>query len=1085
MDYMPDTSTAAGAAKAADRSKRRSLTALSKPKRVRIGEKEAEESKQLLSKLLSSTEEKERKSLAEECAAFANHYGVRALKGAHLWPAVSTELFAKKIRTPQVLGALELSQALLSSNALLRGQLEPHLVTLLTPLLDLQAAKDKEVAKLAGDLARNLVKSLNPIATRNVVTYALEGLENSKKWQTKMLALEILELLATLNPMQVLVCLPVMIPVLSDCMWDTKPDVKAAATQCMTTTTALLDNKDIERFIPAVINCINHPESVPEIIHQLGATTFVQEVDSGTLALMVPLLGRGLRERQTSIKRKSALIIDNMCKLVDDPEVAAPFLPLLLPALEHVHDIVADPECRGVVENAVNTLKRCGGGAAAAANVLTAEEKREKVYNTLDKLMPTKLEGFFAPVRKYMAKLALALVLARDFDRNAWISSLSPHSATWLLVTGREHEDGGEETEASAEKLALAALASCEEAIAPKSGEEEELEEGEELCNCEFSLAYGAKILLNRTHLRLMRGRRYGLCGANGCGKSTLMRAISNEQVEGFPPRSVLKTVYVEHDIDGSEADTGLVDFIDASEGVECHDKAEIARILKNYGFSDEMVNHQAIGSLSGGWKMKLALARAMLMNADILLLDEPTNHLDVVNVAWLENYLLGLKTVTSIIVSHDSGFLDHVCTDIIHYEGNYKLKRYKGNLSEFVKKVPRAAAYYSLGAAQSVFRFPEPGFLEGIKTKERAILKMKNVDFQYPGSSKKQLHDISMQCSLASRVAVIGPNGAGKSTLIKLLTGELESEIGTVWKHPNLRIAYVAQHAFHHIEQHLDSTPNEYIQWRYATGEDREELDKNDRMHGAANEKVMQQVFIIDGEKRVVEELVGRRKLKQSYEYEVSWVGRSSVDNTWISRQKLEDMGFGKKIAEVDSAEAAKMGLNRPLTAKEIEKHLAEVGLEPEFASHSHIRGLSGGQKVKLVIGAAMWNKPHMLVLDEPTNYLDRESLGALATAIREYGGGVVIVTHNREFSEALCNEVWKVDEGRLTPSGHNWVSGNGSTKIAEEDAEDQVDGQGNTIKAVQKKTKLSSKELRKKKKDRMERRKRGEEVYTTDEDL
>jgi elongation factor 3 len=483
---------------------------------------------------------------------------------------------------------------------------------------------------------------------------------------------------------------------------------------------------------------------------------------------------------------------------------------------------------------------------------------------------------------------------------------------------------------------------------------------------------------------------------------------------------------------------------------------------------------------------MKLALARAMLMNADILLLDEPTNHLDVVNVAWLENYLLGLKTVTSIIVSHDSGFLDHVCSDIIHYEPNYKLKRYRGNLSEFVKKVPRAASYYSLEATQIKFSFPEPGLLEGIKTKERAILKMKNVDFQYPGSDRKQLIDISMQCSLASRVAVIGPNGAGKSTLIKLLTGEIESEVGTVWKHPNLRIAYVAQHAFHHIEKHLDSTPNEYIQWRYATGEDREELDKNDRMNDTeANKKVMEQVFVIDGEKRVVEELVGRRKLKQSYEYEVSWVNRSSVDNTWISRQKLEEMGFGKKIAEVDSAEAAKMGLNRPLTAKEIEKHLTEVGLEPEFATHSRIRGLSGGQKVKLVIGAAMWNKPHMLVLDEPTNYLDRESLGALAMAIKEYGGGVVIVTHNREFTEALCNEVWMVDAGQLTPSGHNWVSGNGTTVVKEEAQEDMVDAQGNTVKAVQKKKKLSSKELRKKKKDRMERRKRGEEVYTTDEEL
>ncbi|CEP11962.1 hypothetical protein [Parasitella parasitica] len=104
---------------------------------------------------------------------------------------------------------------------------------------------------------------------------------------------------------------------------------------------------------------------------------------------------------------------------------------------------------------------------------------------------------------------------------------------------------------------------------------------------------------------------------------------------------------------------------------------------------------------------------------------------------------------------------------------------------------------------------------------------------------------------------------------------------------------------------------------------------------------------------------------------------------------------------------------------------------------------------------------------------------------AIKAYGGGVVIVTHNREFTEALCNEVWMVDAGRLTPSGHNWVSGNGTTKIEEAEEEDQVDGFGNKIKKVEKKKKLSSKELRQKKKDRMARRKRGEEVYTTDEEL
>jgi len=135
------------------------------------------------------------------------------------------------------------------------------------------------------------------------------------------------------------------------------------------------------------------------------------------------------------------------------------------------------------------------------------------------------------------------------------------------------------------------------------------------------------------------------------------------------------------------------------------------------------------------------------------------------------------------------------------------------------------------------------------------------------------------------------------------------------------------------------------------------------------------------------------------------------------------------------------------------------------------------------LVIGAAMWNRPHMLVLDEPTNYLDRESLGGLATAIREYGGGVVIVTHNREFSEELCSEVWKVDAGRLVASGHNWVSGNGTTAVVDKEDEDQIDATGNTVKTVRK-TKLTSKELRKKKKDRMERRKRGEEVWSDEDD-
>ncbi|KAI8081491.1 armadillo-type protein [Halteromyces radiatus] len=1020
--------------------------------------------KKLLEKLSSITGgEDERSAVAKSLVSYIeSHGGAKCLDQTKIIEVLEKDLQSKKNQVAR-LNAIETIHTMLLSGPIT----EPYLVPFLSTFLELQADKQAIVKQKAEEIANKLCIKVNPHATAIIVPYLLKGLENSSKWQTKMLSLRLLELLVKTHPEPFYITIPEVIPVVSGCMWDTKADVKKQATTTMGVICALIENKDIERFIPAVIGCINHPENVPETIHLLGATTFVHEVDTATLSIMVPLLSRGLQERATPIKRKSALIIDNMCKLVDDPEVAAPFLPLLLPALEKVQDMVADPECRGVVQKALVTLKSAGGNSSTeqkqqSAIILSKQEKSAKVDTAFKALLPSKVDGSLEVVVRYIKDIALNLCIAKNFFKQVWIDSLVPYL---LMLPNTNKTD--------AEGLASMALDKCEEAVTPKDTEEDD-DEGEDLCKCEFSLAYGAKILLNRTSLHLKRGRRYGLCGANGCGKSTLMRAIANEQVDGFPPKSELKTVYVEHDIDGSEADTPLIDFIISSQGVETKDRDQVHKILREYGFTEEMVTSMPIGALSGGWKMKLALARAMLMNADILLLDEPTNHLDVVNVAWLENYLLGLKTVTSMIVSHDSGFLDHVCSDIIHYEANYKLKRYRGNLSEFVKKVPKAASYYSLEASQIHFAFPEPGYLEGIKTKERAILKMKNVDFQYPGTNRKQLINISMQCSLASRVAVIGPNGAGKSTLIKLLTGEIESDIGTVWKHPNLRIAYVAQHAFHHIEKHLDSTPNEYIQWRYATGEDREELEKVDRVINEDEEKQMNQTFVIDGEKRVVEDLVGRRKLKQSYEYEVSWKGRSSVDNTWLSRQKLENMGFAKKIAEVDALEAAKLGLNRPLTSKEIEKHLTEIGLEPEFATHSRIRGLSGGQKVKLVIGAAMWNKPHMLVLDEPTNYLDRESLGALATAIKNYGGGVVIVTHNREFSEALCSEVWKVDNGELVASGHNWVSGNGTTKIDEKEDEDQVDAQGNTVKANKKKVKLTSKELRKKKKERMERRKR-----------
>jgi elongation factor 3 len=261
-----------------------------------------------------------------------------------------------------------------------------------------------------------------------------------------------------------------------------------------------------------------------------------------------------------------------------------------------------------------------------------------------------------------------------------------------------------------------------------------------------------------------------------------------------------------------------------------------------------------------------------MLMKADVLLLDEPTNHLDVANVRWLQEYLKSHTEITSLIVSHDSGFLDEVCTDIYHYEPGKKLAVYKGNLAAFVKQKPEAKSYYTLSASNAQFKFPSPGILTGVKSNTRSILRMTNCSYTYPGSSKPSLHDVSCQLSLSSRTAIIGGNGAGKSTLIKLLTGETIPTSGRVEKHPNLRIGYIKQHALEHVEMHLEKTPNQYLQWRYANGDDREVFMKQTRVLSDADKEQMEKmVDLKDGKGgRRIEAIMGRQKWKKTFQYEM-----------------------------------------------------------------------------------------------------------------------------------------------------------------------------------------------------------------------
>ncbi|KAF4552079.1 Elongation factor 3-like protein [Elsinoe fawcettii] len=1041
---------------------------------------------QLLSKLTVSKAQDEVNAAAQEIALFIN--GDIEEQDA---PVKAFDLLKKQLANKKDANARERALDAIRSiaeHSTLSPAVEPYLVKILEQVLAAAGDKMVPVQKAAASAAIAIVKSANANAVKAVLPHLIKSIRNAQKWQEKKADLDCIESLCASSPHQTAFRVPDLIPVVSEAMWDTKPEIKKAAYATMEKVCGLIVNKDIEKFIPELIKCVAKPENVPETVHLLGATTFVTDVHEPTLAIMVPLLERGLAERETAIKRKSAVIVDNMCKLVEDPQIVAAFLPRLMPALEKNYDNLADPEAREKTRQGLETLRRVGGVKDGKAPEISRAGDISTVLAILKQLFTDKhtlaKDSKFEPVLEYAAAIGAELVDEKDGDSTSW----SLHTLPYITVVAGEADAKGI---ADTLRKRASPLAAEEDAVEPDE------EEGEDLCNCTFNLAYGAKILLNNTNFRLKRGQRYGLLGPNGSGKTTLMRAINNEQVEGFPKQSEVKTCFVEHDLDAADTELSVIEWTMMKLKTVNIDKPQkdVEEKLVEFGFQPEQLNG-GITSLSGGWRMKLALARAVFEEPDILLLDEPTNHLDVVNVKWLEQYLINSKC-TSIIISHDSKFLDHVIQHVYHYE-RFKLKRYRGNLSDFVKRVPSAKSYHELSASEMEFKFPEPGFLEGVKTKAKAIVRVTNMTFQYPGTPKPQIQGISFQCSLGSRIAVIGPNGAGKSTLINVLTGELIPTSGDVYQHENIRIAYIKQHAFAHIDHHLDSTPSEYIQWRFQTGEDRETMDRANKVITEDDEKAALKIYRIEGSQRRVQSVLSRRKFKNSYEYECSfllgdnvglknekWTPMMTADNAWIPRNELMQ-SHQKQIAEVDQKEALASGQFRPLVRKEIEQHCENFGLDAELVSHSRMKGLSGGQRVKVVLAACTWQRPHLIVLDEPTNFLDRDSLGALSKGLKEFAGGVIIITHNSEFTAGLTEEVWAVMDGRMTPSGHNWVQGQGSgPRLTEkDDEEDKFDAMGNKIEGTKKKAKLTSSELRKKKKDRMARRKRGEEVFSDEDD-
>src|SRR5690606_11489433 len=227
------------------------------------------------------------------------------------------------------------------------------------------------------------------------------------------------------------------------------------------------------------------------------------------------------------------------------------------------------------------------------------------------------------------------------------------------------------------------------------------------------------------------------------------------------------------------------------------------------------------------------------------------------------------------------------------------------------------------------------------------------------------------------------------KSTLIKILLGELIPQQGAVEKHPNLRIGYVAQHSLKHVEMHLEKTPMQYLIWRYENGDDREANMKASCAYTEEDLVQMETTLEMNNGKGKgqIEAIVGRQKAKKSFQYEIKWRGLLPKFNTHIPREVLMENGFTKWVLELDDKEPAREGLGfRELKPEVIRKHFEDFGLDPDLAEHNEIGGMSGGQKVKIVFAAAMWPKPHAVILDEPTNYIDKVTLDGLAHAIKTF---------------------------------------------------------------------------------------------------